>query len=58
MGSEWLEGCGLYSAVSGHVPVAGCCECGYEPSGACATELVLEKCRVFCEVQTGFLNVI
>jgi hypothetical protein len=20
--------------------VAGCCECGYEPSGSCATELV------------------
>jgi hypothetical protein len=21
-------------------PVAGCCECGDEPSGSCATELV------------------
>jgi hypothetical protein len=40
--------------------VAGCCECGDETSGSCATELVtvMEKCRVFCEVQTGFLNVI
>jgi hypothetical protein len=35
-----LEGCGLYSTVSGQGPVAGCCECGDEPSGSCATELV------------------
>jgi hypothetical protein len=45
MGSEWLLGrfawgCGLYSTVSGHRPVGGCCECGDEPSGSCATELV------------------
>jgi hypothetical protein len=26
--------------VSGQGPVAGCCECGDEPSGSCATELV------------------
>jgi hypothetical protein len=32
--------CGLYSTVSGQGPVAGCCECGNEPSGSCATELV------------------
>jgi hypothetical protein len=25
---------------SGQGPVAGCCECGDEPSGSCATELV------------------
>jgi hypothetical protein len=25
---------------SGHGPVAGCCECGDESSGSCATELV------------------
>jgi hypothetical protein len=33
-------GCGLYSTGSGQGPVAGCCECGDEPSGSCATELV------------------
>jgi hypothetical protein len=36
----WLGGCGLDSTVSGQGPVAGCCECGDEPSGSCATELV------------------
>jgi hypothetical protein len=35
-----LGGCGLDSTGSGQVPVAGCCECGDEPSGSCATELV------------------
>jgi hypothetical protein len=35
-----LGGCGLDSTGSGHGPVAGCCECGDEPSGSCATELV------------------
>jgi hypothetical protein len=29
-----------YSTGSGQGPVAGCCECGDEPSGSCATELV------------------
>jgi hypothetical protein len=33
------RGCGLDSTVSGPGPVAGCCECGDEPSGSCATEL-------------------
>jgi hypothetical protein len=28
-------------------PVAGCCECGDEPSGSCATELVSVKLQ-FC----------
>jgi hypothetical protein len=32
--------CGLDSTVSGQGPVVGCCECGDEPSGSCATELV------------------
>jgi hypothetical protein len=46
MGSEWtLErlawGCGLDSIGSGQGPVAGCCECGDEHSGSCATELVV-----------------
>jgi hypothetical protein len=26
---------------SGQGPVTGCCECGDEPSGSCATELVI-----------------
>jgi hypothetical protein len=33
-------GCGLDLTGSGKGPVAGCCECGDEPSGSCATELV------------------
>jgi hypothetical protein len=33
-------GGGLDSSGSGQGPVAGCCECGDEPSGSCATELV------------------
>jgi len=36
-----LGGGGLDSTGSGQGPVAGCCECGDEPSGSCATELVL-----------------
>jgi hypothetical protein len=46
MGSEWIlggltsGGCGLDSTSSGQEQVAGCCECGDEPSGSCATELV------------------
>jgi hypothetical protein len=39
MGSEWILG-RLASTGSGQRPVAGCCECGDEPSGSCATELV------------------
>jgi hypothetical protein len=35
-----LGGCGLDSTGSGQGPVAGCCECGDEPSCSCATELV------------------
>jgi hypothetical protein len=33
-------GRGLDSTGSGQGPVAGCCECGDEPSGSCDTELV------------------
>jgi hypothetical protein len=45
MGSEWILGrlawvCGLDSTGSVQGPVAGCCGCGDEPSGSCATELV------------------
>jgi hypothetical protein len=35
-----LGGCGLDSTGSGQGPVVGCCGCGDEPSGSCATELV------------------
>jgi hypothetical protein len=35
-----LGGCGLDSTGSGQGPMAGCCVCGDEPSGSCATELV------------------
>jgi hypothetical protein len=35
-----LRETGLDSTVSGQGPVAGCCECGDESSGSCATELV------------------
>jgi hypothetical protein len=41
-----LGGCGLDSTGSGQGPVAGCCECGDEPSGSCATELWT---FMFCE---------
>jgi hypothetical protein len=48
MGSEWIlgrlawgGGGRLDSTGSGQGPVAGCCECGDEPSGSCATELVI-----------------
>jgi hypothetical protein len=44
---RWVDGVrmdlreiGLDSTGSGQGPVAGCCECGDEPSGSCATELV------------------
>jgi hypothetical protein len=35
-----LGGCGMDSTGSGQGPVASCFECGDEPSGSCATELV------------------
>jgi hypothetical protein len=45
MGSERILGrlawgCGFDSTGSGQGLVAGCCECGDEPSGSCATVLV------------------
>jgi hypothetical protein len=45
MGSEWILGrlawgCGFNSTGSGQGQVAGCCTCGDEPLGSCATELV------------------
>jgi hypothetical protein len=35
-----LGGCGLDWTGSGQAPMAGCGECGDEPSGSCATELL------------------
>jgi hypothetical protein len=35
--------CGFDSTGSGQGPVAGCCECGDEPSVFCATDLVLKE---------------
>jgi hypothetical protein len=32
--------CGVDSPGSGEGPLAGCCECGDEPSGSAATELI------------------
>jgi hypothetical protein len=32
--------CGVDSPSSGQGSLAGCCECGYEPSGSGATELL------------------
>jgi hypothetical protein len=45
VGSEWIlgglaRGCGLDSTGSEQGTVLGCCECGDEPPGSCATELV------------------
>jgi hypothetical protein len=36
MGSEWILGRLAWGGGGG----LGCCECGDEPSGSCATELV------------------
>jgi hypothetical protein len=43
-----LGGCGLDSTVSGQGPVAGCCECGDEPSGSSAMELVSFSTALEC----------
>jgi hypothetical protein len=40
LGTLAWGGGGLVSTVCGRGPVAGCCECGDESSGSCATELV------------------
>jgi hypothetical protein len=39
---------------SGQGPVAGCCECGDEPSGSGATDLVLFYCMSFRSERTCF----
>jgi hypothetical protein len=43
-------GCGLDSTGSGQGPVAGCYECGDEPSGSCATESVTYRPVAVCKV--------
>jgi hypothetical protein len=45
MGTKWTlrrlaGGCGVDPPGSGQGSLAGCCECGDEPSGSRATELV------------------
>jgi hypothetical protein len=49
-GSKWIlgrlargGGCGVDSSCSVHGPLAGCCECGDEPSGSGATESVTSE---------------
>jgi hypothetical protein len=41
-----FRGCGLDSTGSGQELVAGCGECGDEPSGSCATELVMYEYKL------------
>jgi hypothetical protein len=47
LGEIGLGGGGLDSTGSRQGPVAGCCECGDEPSGSCATELVMVMSEVY-----------
>jgi hypothetical protein len=42
-------GFGLHSTGPGQGLVAGCCECGDEPSGSCAAELVKEGELFVCK---------
>jgi hypothetical protein len=37
---DWLGGVEWIQLAQDRGPVAGCCECGVEPPGSCATELV------------------
>jgi hypothetical protein len=50
--------CGLDSTGSGQGPVAGCCECGGEPSGSCATELVRYYSKqILCKIISQYITV-
>jgi hypothetical protein len=49
--------CGLDSTGSGQGPVAGCCECGDEPSGSCATELVI-IIIVFFSIKQSYIKTV
>jgi hypothetical protein len=44
---DWLAESGLDSPGSGYGPVAGCCECGYKPSGSGANDLVIHLIKTF-----------
>jgi hypothetical protein len=46
------RGGGLDLTGSGKGPMASCCECGYEPSGSSATELVIVHQSSGCDVLT------
>jgi hypothetical protein len=48
------SGGGLDSTGSGQGPVAGCCECGDDPSGSCATELVMKELRSVTSTQNTY----
>jgi hypothetical protein len=52
---DWLWECRFYPVDSGQGPVAGCCECGDEPSGSCATELVGWLVRYLVRWLVGWL---
>jgi hypothetical protein len=43
----------LDSIRSGQGPVAGCCECGDEPSGSFATELVILENFQLCKLPSA-----
>jgi hypothetical protein len=61
MGSEWIlgrlawGGCRLDSTGSGQGPVAGCYERDDEPSGSCATELVMRLYKLSSGIVLGIL---
>jgi hypothetical protein len=52
-GGKLTGRCGLDSTVSGPGPVAGCCECGDEPSGSCATELLSYVLKTLCRTHAN-----
>jgi hypothetical protein len=55
---HWLGGCGLDWTGSGQGPMAGCCECGDESSGSCATELVSLCCLELLCCTAVFINLV
>jgi hypothetical protein len=63
MGLEWdfgrlAGGGGVDSLGSGYGPVAGCCECGDEPSGSGATELFRFKLAQSVCLRTQLCNIV
>jgi hypothetical protein len=51
-----VGGCGVDSPGSGYGPLAGCCECGDEPSGSGATELVNDRKTITHLANTFFYS--